>query len=177
MSEAAFVDAESAASPTLKRDRRRPWSAPAVESLPKLTELTLLSPIGGGGGTGGSTVFGLLLAAGLLFGIGACGNDIVRPSSGSGIPAAAVQTVTCRADVQSGTMDCAGPARSGPVTLGGQGSRVALRSTNVGYSSDSSVFSATVTVQNLLSQTLGSPYGECTSSSKAVPMSPRGPAW
>ena len=38
---------------------RRTWVRPAVSDLPKLTDLTLTSPIGGGGGTGGggSTVF------------------------------------------------------------------------------------------------------------------------
>ena len=38
---------------------RRQWTPPAVEDLPKLTDLTLLtgSPIPGGGGTGGTTVF------------------------------------------------------------------------------------------------------------------------
>lgn len=36
---------------------RQPWIPPAVAELPKLTELTLISPIGGGGGIGGSTVF------------------------------------------------------------------------------------------------------------------------
>lgn len=40
---------------------RRPWVQPAVEELPRLTELTLQTgdPIPGGGGTGGggSTVF------------------------------------------------------------------------------------------------------------------------
>lgn len=41
-------------------DARRPWKAPVVETLPQLRELTLQSPIGGGGeiGDGGaSTVF------------------------------------------------------------------------------------------------------------------------
>ncbi len=42
-------------------DQRRPWVQPAVEELPRLTELTLQTgdPIPGGGGTGGggSTVF------------------------------------------------------------------------------------------------------------------------
>jgi hypothetical protein len=41
--------------------RRRPWTRPTVQDLPKLTDLTLISspPIIGGGGTGGggSTVF------------------------------------------------------------------------------------------------------------------------
>ena len=40
---------------------RRPWTAPVLEVLPKLTNLTLVTgaPIDGGGGTGsgGSTVF------------------------------------------------------------------------------------------------------------------------
>jgi len=44
-----------------ERSGRKPWVAPAVTELPKLTDLTLDSgdPIGGGGGTGGggSTVF------------------------------------------------------------------------------------------------------------------------
>ncbi|MGH7591613.1 MAG: hypothetical protein ACREL2_09245, partial [Gemmatimonadales bacterium] len=59
---------QSASSP----EPRQEWAPPTVTPLPKLTELTLLSPIGGGGGIGGSTVFGLLLATGLLFGISAC---------------------------------------------------------------------------------------------------------
>jgi hypothetical protein len=41
--------------------RKRPWSAPALEELPPLNELTLQSgdpiPGGGGPGGGGSTVF------------------------------------------------------------------------------------------------------------------------
>jgi len=32
---------------------KKPWLAPAVIQLPKLSELTLQSPIPGGGGTGG----------------------------------------------------------------------------------------------------------------------------
>lgn len=36
---------------------RRPWIAPRVEDLPRLTELTLVSPIGGDCGVGGSTCF------------------------------------------------------------------------------------------------------------------------
>jgi hypothetical protein len=35
---------------------RRPWQAPELMELPKLTDLTLISGIPGGGGTGG-TVF------------------------------------------------------------------------------------------------------------------------
>jgi hypothetical protein len=44
-----------------KNGARAPWTAPAIEELPKLTELTLLTgdgiPGGGGTGGGGSTVF------------------------------------------------------------------------------------------------------------------------
>ena len=40
---------------------RRPWTAPRVDDLPRLTELTLVTggaiPGGGGTGGGGSTVF------------------------------------------------------------------------------------------------------------------------
>ncbi|HET7025525.1 MAG TPA: hypothetical protein VFI39_10015 [Gemmatimonadales bacterium] len=135
-------------------ERRQPWKSPAVIGLPKLTELTLLSPIGGGGGIGGSTVFGLLLAVGLLFGIGACSDGIVRPSAPTR-PAPAIQTVSCRADVRAGTIACAGPeTTSGSVTLGGQGTRVLLRSSNVAYDNVTHIFSADVTLQNLLAQTL-----------------------
>jgi len=42
-----------------RHDERKLWTRPEVEDLPKLTDLTLLtgSPIPGGGGTGGTTVF------------------------------------------------------------------------------------------------------------------------
>ena len=44
-----------------KNAARMAWTAPTVEELPKLTELTLLTgagiPGGGGTGGGGSTVF------------------------------------------------------------------------------------------------------------------------
>ena len=36
---------------------RRPWQAPELTELPKLTDLTLISGIPGGGDVGGSTVF------------------------------------------------------------------------------------------------------------------------
>jgi len=36
---------------------RRPWQTPELTELPKLTDLTLISGIPGGGGIGGSTVF------------------------------------------------------------------------------------------------------------------------
>ena len=36
---------------------KRSWQAPELTELPKLTDLTLISGIPGGGGIGGSTVF------------------------------------------------------------------------------------------------------------------------
>ncbi|HET7025526.1 MAG TPA: hypothetical protein VFI39_10020 [Gemmatimonadales bacterium] len=147
---------------------RRPWATPQVEPLPKLTELTLLSPIGGGGGIGGSTVFGLLLAAGLLFGIGACSDGIVRPSA-SGGPATISQLITCRAVLATGTVSCGGPARtSGTTTLGGQGLNVGLRSSNTSYVPGTGIFSADVTVQNLTGGPIGTTDGTTKSSGVSV---------
>ncbi|HET7025524.1 MAG TPA: hypothetical protein VFI39_10010, partial [Gemmatimonadales bacterium] len=120
--------------------------------LPKLTELTLLSPIGGGGGIGGSTVFGLLLAAGLLFGISACADqNLNRPSLGGNfIPAA--QQLTCHADVRAGSFECAatsGASRSpGVATFGEQGVKVGLRSSNNSWNGTTHVFGTDVSVQN-----------------------------
>ncbi|MGH7531865.1 MAG: hypothetical protein ACREL4_01125, partial [Gemmatimonadales bacterium] len=147
---------EPTAGPTPRPpERRQPWNPPAVIGLPKLTELTLLSPIGGGGGVGGSTVFGLLLAVGLLFGVGACSDDIVRPTTGNALQPTAIQTISCRADVKAGSIRCGGPeTTSGFVTLGGQGARVLLRSSNVAWDSVTQIFSADVTLENLLAQTL-----------------------
>ena len=36
---------------------KRQWQTPELTELPKLTDLTLISGIPGGGGIGGSTVF------------------------------------------------------------------------------------------------------------------------
>lgn len=45
---------------SLPAEGRRPWTAPVLEQLPKLTDLTLITgsgiPGGGGTGGGGSTV-------------------------------------------------------------------------------------------------------------------------
>jgi hypothetical protein len=50
----------SSAAPAAPPHARRPWVAPAVADLPRLTELTLATgpaiPGGGGPGGGGSTV-------------------------------------------------------------------------------------------------------------------------
>ena len=53
-----MTDAVSQTTPPEERAAQKlPWAPPAIIDLPKLTALTLASPIGGGGGTGGSTVF------------------------------------------------------------------------------------------------------------------------
>ena len=148
---------------------RRPWSAPQVSELPKLTELTLLSPIGGGGGTGGSTVFGLLLAAGLLFGISACSDDPMRPSTTPNPAVATAQQLFCRADVRAGTVSCAGPeAAPGQGILGNQGINVGLRSTNVSYDGGTGILSADVTVENLTGGPIGTLDGSTKSSGVSV---------
>jgi hypothetical protein len=129
--------------------RRRPWSLPTLRELPKLTDLTLASAIGGGGGTGGggSTVFGILFA---LFALTGCFSDPGAPSAEAHpVP----QLISCRATVATGTIDCGGP-QAAPEILGGQGTFVALRSTNVAYDG-SAIFQADVNVQNLASQTIG----------------------
>src|SRR5690349_1001626 len=111
---------------------RRPWSLPTLRELPKLTQLTLTSAVGGGGGTGGggSTVFGLLLAAGLAL-LSACSADQPMEPTAPAMPKA-VASVSCVGDVATGTVSCGGP-RSAPgrAILGGQGIEVALRSSNV----------------------------------------------
>ena len=51
-------DQSPASQPSGTAQPRRPWSAPRVQDLPRLTELTLVTGDGipGGGNTGGSTV-------------------------------------------------------------------------------------------------------------------------
>ena len=133
---------------------RRTWTAPAVKELPKLTALTLASPIGGGGTTtgGGSTVFGLLLAIGLLAGCSA--NDVAGPSVPATPGVAAV--VQCVGDVAERAVTCVlPPAAPGPEIIGGQGVRVVFRSSNVAYDAGSGLFTFDVTLQNLSDQVLG----------------------
>jgi hypothetical protein len=142
---------------------RRSWTLPVLKELPKLTDLTLASAIGGGGGTGGggSTVFGLLtslslgasLAAGLLAGCSA------GESTGPSLPPMpeAVAAVDCVASVAARQITCGGPRTApGQEILGGQGTRVVLRSSNVAYTPADSNFTFDVSVQNLGVQQIGS---------------------
>jgi hypothetical protein len=138
--------------PTPERIAPRPWSAPTLRELPKLTRLTLASLIGGGGGTGGggSTVFGLLLA---LVGLTGCFADRgVTP--GDGVTLKPIASVPCNVEVATRTVSCGGPAGAiTPEILGGQGVRVVLRSSNVSYALDT--FRFDVSVQNLSTQAIG----------------------
>lgn len=74
-----------------------------------------------------------------------------------------LQQVTCTADVRAGTVRCGEAAAlvpgARPVIVGGQGTLVMLRSSNVAYDAGTEVFSVDVTVQNLLAQRMGTPDG------------------
>ncbi len=56
-----MTERKTTTSPEPKLPARRPWVAPTLEELPRLTELTLQSPEGGSipgsGDTGGGSVF------------------------------------------------------------------------------------------------------------------------
>ncbi len=140
--------------------QRSPWRAPTLSELPKLTALTLASAIGGGGGTGGggSTVFGLLLAIGLL--AGCSGADRAAGPGDAPAPVRS-QVLTCVVRRDAATIDCAGPLADAPTpsVLGGQGRLVGLRSTNVSYDGGADVLSADVTVENLSNQPMGTTDG------------------
>jgi len=136
----------------------RVWRTPTIVDLPKLTSLTLASEIGGGGGTGGggSTVFGWLLVAGLALGAGACSSDRELGGEPGESPLPAGQLVTCVADRATLSIGCRSPeAAPGTIILGGQGKRVAFRSSNVSYNGGSGILSADVTVQNLSATAIG----------------------
>src|SRR2546426_1041622 len=73
--------------------------------------------------------------------------------------------ITCRADVRGGTLACSQPTLtptgriSADLVLGGQGTYVALRSSNVSYSAGTATFQADVTVENLTVLPLGTADG------------------
>jgi hypothetical protein len=142
---------------------RRIWSLPILRELPKLTDLTLASAIGGGGGTGsgGSTVFGLLLAVGLL--ASGCSADQSLEPSAPAMPKA-VATISCSGNVTTLKLTCSAPqAAPGVEILGGQGVEVALRSSNININGFGE-FEVDVSLQNLSTQRLGwdgsTPTGE-----------------
>jgi hypothetical protein len=82
----------------------------------------------------------------------------LRPPPDASGPAA---SLTCRADVRAGTLECAPPTGAGgasAVILGGQGTNVRLRSTGMSYDG-TSTFRMDVTVENLTGQVLGTADG------------------
>lgn len=73
--------------------------------------------------------------------------------------------LTCQVDLRGAAMSCASPEASTPAgvagaILGGQGIYVLLESSNVGYSSATTTFSADVVIENRLMQALGTADGE-----------------
>ena len=79
-------------------------------------------------------------------------------------PEAPQGALTCEVNVRGGSLSCTPmqpklPAGASGVVIGGQGINVLLESTNVSYDDVSEVFSADVTVRNLLTQALGTTDG------------------
>jgi hypothetical protein len=133
---------------------RRPWTLPTLRELPKLTALTLASAIGGAGGTGGggSTVFGFLLAIGLV--TSACSADQMTEPASGGMPNA-VASIPCVGDVAAKTIRCGSlQAAPGQEILGRQGVLVLLESADVHYLGTDFTFIASV--RNLSDQVIGS---------------------
>lgn len=75
--------------------------------------------------------------------------------------------IACTASVADARVRCGAPAGNGgpaeSIILGGQGTYLRLESSNVAYDSAADVFSLDVTVQNLLSQQMGTPDGTAVS--------------
>ena len=91
------------------------------------------------------------------------------PGGAGTVPTLTGQLVACMADLRSATLSCDAPSGpsagrstsgfSGDLIVGGQGTNVELSSTNVGYNAATGIFQADVTVQNLMTQILGTPDG------------------
>src|SRR2546426_7805228 len=86
------------------------------------------------------------------------------------------RVVTCQGDVGARTLSCgmsSAPAAvrsssgfSADLIVGGQNTNVLLTSTNVSYDQATQIFQADVTVQNLMTPTLGTPDGNSVSGVK-----------
>ena len=108
--------------------------------------------------------YGVTLVA-LLHIATAC-SDHEPNGPGSGPLPATERLLTCRAELRAQTLTCSAPTTQNPgssklsadLVLGGQGTYVALRSSNVSYDG-TSTFQADVTVENLTAQPLGTPDG------------------
>lgn len=86
------------------------------------------------------------------------GRDLTQP------PDAAQATLVCQVDLNAGSMACTPDSPTLPdgvsaAVLGGQGEYVLLESDNIAYDEAAQIFSADVTVRNLLTQTLGTADG------------------
>ncbi len=93
-------------------------------------------------------------------------DDVQQPSlPADGPESASLHVISCRADIDASMVECARPAlersslRPEFDIVGGQGVYVLLSSSNVNYDASAEVFSADVTVQNLMSRRLGTPDG------------------
>src|SRR3989442_2128031 len=104
----------------------------------------------------------------------ACSDHI--PSAPARVLGSSDRVVTCQGDVAARTLSCgmssapaavASPAGfSADLIVGGQNTDVLLKSTNVSYDPATQIFQADVTVQNLLTPTLGTPDGNAVSGVK-----------
>lgn len=107
-----------------------------------------------------------------LAALGAACNDHV-PSAPARVRGLSDEQVTCHADVGARTLSCdassaPGAGRNAPgfsadVIVGGQNTNVLLKSSNVSYDATAQIFQADVTVQNLMTPTLGTSDGNTAS--------------
>src|SRR6266699_2237801 len=104
----------------------------------------------------------------------ACSDHI--PSAPARVPGSSDRVVTCQGDVAARTLSCgmssapapvgSPPGFSADLIVGGENIDVLLKSTNVSYDPATQIFQADVTVQNLLTPTLGTPDGNAVSGVK-----------
>jgi len=89
--------------------------------------------------------------------LAACSDSPVAP--GAPVPSAGLAQLHCTAHVPSGTVTCGDPPSSGALRttriLGGQDKYVRLTSSGTRYDSGTEIFESTLTVQNLLRNSIG----------------------
>jgi hypothetical protein len=105
-----------------------------------------------------------LSAAGMLLVVaGACDRAGTLAPTLDPVPAPTLARIDCTANVRASTLRCTPPATPGGVAadlvLGGQGTYVFLEGTGVSYTPADSVWSADLTVKNLIPQPLGTADG------------------
>jgi len=86
------------------------------------------------------------------------GGITTPPQTPPATPPNTIATIACTADVRAGTLACSDASTGvrADRILGGQGVNVQIQSSNVSYNAADSIFSADVTVKNLLPQRMGS---------------------